>query len=441
MAEGVVVHRKRSVRLLLVAVVLVALLAFGWWSQGDDMGSDAEFERIIAPILPDPPVPVAREDNWYYILMDPSLEGLAPVDPVWSFPDEALKQRAVLAAERIGKKPNFQIPPDRTDGMNSADRVRMTGNAIELRAFARFRSSDWRGGIADTDLMRHIARTYRGGTDLWQWWTADKIELTSLKTLQRALSEGRIPREGALKLSRHLGDDSPSANAREFIQAHRRTIAATSMRDLRLGRERLRQELAWTNKVGPNGEVSLFDFRFQPKADGMIFGRYQRIATAKLYVQMVQAFEEDIADPKPRSLLRSTVIQERAVRQLPAMPIKTPGEQPWMTKAKAMLYRLNIRSKPNAFGLSVCSLADLHIDRTLQTWRAALRILAAISVYRADYGRAPRTLDDLVKTKILPSVPVDPQFGLPFAYDSKTNRLSASGFDGRERDLWWSTKR
>jgi len=50
---------------------------------------------------------------------------------------------------------------------------------------------------------------------------------------------------------------------------------------------------------------------------------------------------------------------------------------------------------------------------------------AAIATYRARFGAAPHTLQDLVRTGIVSTVPQDPD-GKSYAYDAAVGRVSST---------------
>jgi hypothetical protein len=71
----------------------------------------------------------------------------------------------------------------------------------------------------------------------------------------------------------------------------------------------------------------------------------------------------------------------------------------------------------------------IFIDRTNYE---ATRLQLALDTYATSHGgQLPAKLDDLVKAKIVPTVPVDPMSGAPFFYDASRKAFWSVGFDGK----------
>ena len=60
------------------------------------------------------------------------------------------------------------------------------------------------------------------------------------------------------------------------------------------------------------------------------------------------------------------------------------------------------------------------------------RLQLALTVYEKSHGSTAKDLNDLVTSKILPSVPIDPYSGQPFRYDPARNLIWSVGEDGKD---------
>jgi hypothetical protein len=77
---------------------------------------------------------------------------------------------------------------------------------------------------------------------------------------------------------------------------------------------------------------------------------------------------------------------------------------------------------------------ELFLKKSFAMWtnREATRAIIAIRLFALKSDGLPVSLDDLVATKVLPSVPIDPYSGKPFGYSKEKRLLWSVGLDGKE---------
>ncbi|MFZ4508208.1 MAG: hypothetical protein ACOYON_10995 [Fimbriimonas sp.] len=428
----------------LVAVGIIAMLVIlgaTWWNQQDNMGSDTEFESIVAFAAPKPLPPIREADNWYPLIKSFSTTIPFPDPLTDQFDDDAFHGRggqAILNLSRdIHKRPNFEAPNKSPYDFDLiyGSRVRALTKYLAAHARRSFASGDWQTALEDLEIVDHIGVTVCERGMLVDWLVGRAVTFMASRERADAFLEGKVPREKCIEWA-----SRPVVDRREgYLQALRRDLSDFSIPILRTGR--MVNPLRDSNSQEPDKPPSLFDFSvysFDAEesmgADVFYFGRYQRIETAKALAEVLKAKDEEIRAPYPSNPSRSQVLLKNLEKlRFPVPTIMEPDSL--QEKMEILKYRLALRSRPNEKGQAFLDLMPLSYgdsERNARSEELFLRISAAIGAFRLDQKRFPATLDELVQRGLLEQAPIDPFDGAPVRYDVRRKILWAVGNDIRD---------
>ncbi|MFZ4508210.1 MAG: hypothetical protein ACOYON_11005 [Fimbriimonas sp.] len=421
--------------LIVVGVVAaLVLLGIGWWAQGDNMGSDAEFERIVAPAALRPTTPVPESENWH-VLIQPFRDKIPRTDPRTDEIDEAVFRskggRDILALSRaIAKRPKYDSPNRTAADFNTSDAMTVRALAKFLAAHARHRfdQGDWKTAFEDLDIVEHLGLSFSERGFLVDWLVGLAVVSIGNRERADAFLQGRVPKSACIEwASRPVPD-----RREEFLQALRRDINGFAIATMRTGR----YTDASSQSTAPEPDPSFFDLTRYSEYDSLYFGRYQRIETARAFAELLKASDVDVRAPVQVVPPKSSVLMDDLEKKGVPVPVII-GLDTIQGKWEVLKYRTEIRSRPNGKGLLILRLLPFYNtggERAFRAQEAFIRLSAAIGAFRLDQRKFPPDLETLVNKGLIKEVPADPFDGMPIRYDAKRKILWTVSSDGKDDD-------
>ncbi|MFZ4508209.1 MAG: hypothetical protein ACOYON_11000 [Fimbriimonas sp.] len=436
--------RSRFAWLLGSGLVLVAIFLSARLSR-DDMGSDADFDRIVAPLRPKPIETVEPSQNAYLLVDDPAfyipgneLAGRKPVTAHLLQRPQTLE--ALILAEQTANLPYYQDLKQETQGMDNNASHAMVGLArlLAARARVRFSTGDWQEGLADIRRVEHLGVIHGDRGFIEHWRMGNEMLEMGEQALQAAFRADQIPAQMARQITRKPVLDRRSV----YIEIIRRYLQREVIKTLRSG-----------NQVGPGGPAPGF---FSPglyAGNPEDYGRYDRMETVQRIAQMVDTAVKELLAPTKQVPSPLTQMLDAADMAIPLRPRYAPGTPLQATLPANIAWRARIRMMPNGRGMAFVSylyVLEFDNEKISERFRIAsqraTRILAALSAFRQEQGREANSLTELVTRGFMRAYPLDPYDGLPLRYSasrgaiwSVANDVTDQGGDAF-KDFLWSTK-
>lgn len=398
----------------------VVAIAGSSLSEGDAMGSDFEFDRIMSSYAPAPFPQIEEKDNWASLVRNFQNDNkpLRWPEHEWKNRKERLAECETAGypaiVDEIAKRPYFFEESKSELFPVGTTRLRDLSDFLALRARMHGASGDANAALKDVGTLRHMALSYaQYGTGGMQQEAAADLVKANFVTIE-LLTRSRLSRDQIQALI-----DQPVPDFGGFMkQAFRRDIQGQFRDTLRCG---------WFGGEPYKHETWVLLDRPTEEAYDFLYGRYDRIATAKLLGTLVQAYEKDVDEGNGLNLVNYRAAENGLGIAWGDMDFRPGVAQ----RIDAGRRALQVHQQENVRGRGLLQFTPVTFSLVQpQAGYDLTRLAAAVALYKIDHGALPGELEDLVKVGTLKEIPLDRLCGKPFCYDAERRVLWSRGRNG-----------